>query len=73
MFGTDGEADSYKTEWVNKWIKIDGEILSELGVSDRNIEKLFGKNTLRFIGKTKERVNHLFPVPDNAGGWSPKD
>ncbi len=71
MFGTDSTAHIYRTEWPAKWLKTDGEILDLLGVSAENREKLYEKNLLRFLGKTKETVARRQPTPDDANAWSP--
>lgn len=69
MFGTDCTAHTYSDKWASKWVKRDREILEELGVSKGNIENYYYNNLLRFLGKTGD-VEHMKPVPDNAGGWT---
>lgn len=70
MFGTDSSAECYKEEWAGKWLSIDGKILDKLGISKENRENLYRENILRFLGKSDLKVEHVSPVPDNAGTWS---
>lgn len=72
MFGTDCSAAPYKTEWTEKWLKIDGDIMDELGVSRENRELLYEKNLMRFLGKTKERPELVSPTTDDSHAWSCK-
>ena len=71
MFGTDCNASDYSAQWAKKWLKTDGEILEELGVSKANLEKLYCKNLLRFLGKSDACAEKAVPTPDNANAWSP--
>lgn len=69
MFGTDASAHNYNPAWSGKWLNIDGKILENIGVSKENLENLYCNNLMRFLGKTED-VEHMMPVPDNAGGWT---
>ena len=71
MFGTDSTAHIYRTEWPEKWLSLDGEIMDLLGVSRKNREKLYGENLLRFLGKSSDTVAHRQPTPDDSQAWSP--
>ena len=73
MFGTDCSAGDYSTDWAREWLGRDGEILEELGVSLENLEKLYEKNLMRFLGKSKVGVEKSAPAPDNANRWSPEN
>lgn len=68
LFGTDSSANAYNPKWAGKWLSIDQKILEDMGVSKENIEKYYYNNLMRFLGKTGD-VDHMKPVPDNAGGW----
>lgn len=69
MFGTDSSAETYSPVWPGKWLDIDGKILENMGVSKKNIENLYFNNLMRFLGKG-EAIEHMTPVPDDAGGWT---
>ncbi len=68
MFGSDCFAYDYKPEWTGKWLKTDGELMREFGVSREIFENYYYRNVMRFLGKGPQ-VSHDIPVPDNAGGW----
>jgi len=70
LFGTDGNADSYRAEWTKQWLDLDREIMDELGVSLKNRRKLYCDNLMRFLGKTKNAVEKSAPVIDDAKIWS---
>ncbi len=70
FFGTDS-SEKYLTEWVKSWLKTDGEILTELGVSKKYRQKLYHDNLLRFLVKTDVRRSHVLPQEDQVQGWSP--
>ena len=69
MFGTDSSADTYSPVWPGKWLDIDTKILEKLGVSKANMENLYYNNLMRFLGKG-DAVEHIAPVPDDAGNWT---
>jgi predicted TIM-barrel fold metal-dependent hydrolase len=70
MFGLDCRAASWRFEWAQNWLKIDGEILDELGISREYREKLYEKNLMRFLGKAGGDVKIEPPVTDNSHKWS---
>lgn len=71
MFGTDCTANFYNSSWAQKWLKIDGQIMDEIGISKEVRKHLYHDNLLRFLGKSKETVTVVPPVPDNANTWLP--
>ena len=73
MFGTDCSVSEYSADWANEWLERDGKILEELGVSRENLEKLYEKNLMRFLGKSALGVEKTAPTPDNANRWSPEN
>ena len=70
MFGTDCGAEAYSCAWADKWLGIDGNILEQIGVSKEYIDHLYCNNLLRFLGKAS-KVEHVAPVTDNSGNWTP--
>ncbi len=70
MFGTDASAMGYRKDWVNKWLRVDGAIMDELGVSAKYRELMYYGNLLRFLGKTKERPAIVSPEVDDSHAWS---
>jgi len=70
MFGTDCSASDYSADWASRWLSLDGKILEELGVSRKNLENLYCRNLLRFLGKSDERSEKIAPTTDNAAAWS---
>ena len=70
MFGTDSLANGYKSAWSGKWLKTDGDIMDELGVSLEYRELMYGGNLMRFLGKTKERPAIASPEVDDSHAWS---
>ena len=73
MFGLDTRADAWRAEWAEHWLKIDGEILDELGISEAYRKKLYCDNFLRFIGKGGKAAEIEAPVPDNTHVWSARN
>ena len=75
MFGTDSYAHAYSSAWAEKWLKIDGAILDELGVSLAYREKLYGGNLMRFLGKSDTAAEKNIPIPRvvmasaSGSGW----
>ncbi len=70
MFGTDSSAHTYSPDWPSKWLKLDGEIMDDLGVSRENRQRLYCENLLRFLGKNEATAAHLAPTPDDDNRWS---
>lgn len=73
MFGTDATAEDYKPQWAKKWLDIDGKILSDIGVSQTNLERLYSENLMRFLGITDVKITHKSPVCDDNRAWSALD
>ena len=69
LYGTDSTAHVYKKEFVENIVENDKPILQELGISKANIEKLYYKNLLRFLGKTEVEMEHFRPEPDMPTLW----
>lgn len=69
LFGTDSSADVYTEDFVQSIIDRDNKIYEELGVSKENLEKLYYKNLLRFLGKTETKIEHFKPEPDKPSLW----
>lgn len=69
FFGTDS-SQNYLTDWVKSWLKTDGELLLELGVSREYRQMLYHDNLLRFLGKTDVQVKHILPQEDQVQNWS---
>lgn len=70
MFGTDTSADAYSDKWASEWLIRDGEILDDLGVSQKYREKLYEKNLFRFLGISEDSHVQASPVTDDAHKWS---
>lgn len=71
LYGTDAVAENYNFEWASMWIKKDGDIMNKLGVSKDNLELLYHKNLMRFLGKTNEKTEHMSPISDASNEWTP--
>ena len=70
MFGTDSLAESYRGEWTKKWLKIDNEIMDDLGVSRACRENIYYNNLLRFLGITTGRPEFASPDIDDSNPCS---
>lgn len=70
MFGLDSSAHQWNPAWAADWLKTDGIIMDELGISLANREKLYEKNLLRFLGKTEATVEIEPPATDDSHAWS---
>lgn len=69
FFGTDSTAHAYNSDWIKKWLALDGKILNDLGVSKENFEKIYYKNLMRFLGKEKVKIDIKSPTIDNSNSW----
>lgn len=49
MFGTDGSADDYCSEWSEKLLRRDKDILKQLALGNEKKEKYFYRNAERFV------------------------
>ena len=58
MFGTDSVAADYDPDWVTGWIARDNGIYDELGVTEKQREKIYRENFMRFLsgGDTDHRA-----------------
>ena len=70
LFGTDCMAGGYYSAMAEKWLKLDGEILDELGVSLDYRKKLYEGNMYRFLGKS-ETVPLFGELPSTVGWCTP--
>lgn len=59
LFGTDSLSNDYNPEWVGGWIARDNGIYDELGVTQEQREKIFGKNLFRFLNG--DQIDHDLP------------
>ena len=59
MFGTDSMANDYDVDWVSGWLARDREIMSDLGVPDATLEKIYRGNLERFLACGD--VDHRIP------------
>lgn len=64
LFGTDGRADDYASEWASRWIGIDDAIYDDLKLDDDTRECIYGVNLMRFLGITDDNVAHRPQTPD---------
>jgi len=71
LFGTDCTANFYNPQWAQKWQKIDGDLMDEMGICAAVRKGIFHDNLMRFLGISKEKVTVIPPVPDNANTWTP--
>lgn len=71
MFGTDASASSYNSGWTKEWLKLDGQIMEELGVTEEIKEKVYCDNLLRFLGLKEKNFTHISPVCDRFTSWYP--
>ena len=63
IFGTDCSAPDYNIDWTRQWLARDGEIFDKLGLTaDPTFkERIYGKNLLRFLGKSTETIQRRLP------------
>lgn len=57
LFGTDCFASAYDVKWLKDWHAMDSQIMSDLGVRQEAVEKYYGRNFLRFIGRAGTEKN----------------
>ena len=64
MFGTDSNTEKYNSNWSDKWQKIDNELYEKFIPDDVEDfkEHVYGKNFLRFIGVSDEKVDKKIPM-----------
>jgi len=51
IFGSDGSVGSYGAEWIGQWVARDKAIYSDLMITEDIIDKIFGSNLRRFLGR----------------------
>ena len=63
MFGTDCNNLKYNVAWAKEWMARDKEILKECFPDkyDDVIDHVYCKNFLRFIGKSDEKIDRIYP------------
>lgn len=59
MFGTDSVSSDYDADWVGGWLKLDNEIMDELGVTAEQRKKIYEDNFMRFL--SGQDVKHKLP------------
>lgn len=59
MFGTDSVSGDYDADWVSGWLKLDNEIMDELGVTEEQRKKIYEGNFMRFL--SGQDVKHKLP------------
>lgn len=59
MFGTDSLSNDYDPQWVGGWIARDNAIYEELGLTEKQKEKIYKDNFMRFI--KGEDIKHNLP------------
>lgn len=64
LFGTDGRADDYNTDWCRQWQQTDDAIYAELGLSEDTVAATYGSNLMRFLGLSDEVVTHTAQTAD---------
>lgn len=71
MFGTDGSANDYDSDWVSGWLELDGKIMDGLDIPDGIRVKMYGENLMRFLGSKEKDFVHISPVCDRMRSWYP--
>ncbi len=71
MYGTDGSADIYRSDWTKKWLNIDTALFDKFGIPEKMRRKIFCDNFMRFIGRSTDTVTRFAPSPDSQTVWSP--
>ena len=71
MFGSDTGAGEYSSDWVAQWLKVDGQIMDDLGVTEEIQNKIYYDNVLRFLGRKEKDFTHIRPSGDSFQSWNP--
>lgn len=71
MFGSDGTAHDYNSNWTGEWLKQDSRILDGLGIGEELRTKLYCDNLLRFLGLKEKDFTHISPACDSFQSWYP--
>ncbi len=63
MFGSDCSIEGYHVDWTKDWLSIDLPLIREFNPDDADdvIEHVYAKNFLRFIGKSEEKIDRIYP------------
>ena len=63
MFGSDCSTDNYNVKWTKEWLEQDVELIKRFhpGEEEDVLEHVYAKNFLRFIGKSDEKIEKIFP------------
>ncbi len=63
MFGSDCSIEGYHVDWTKDWLSIDLPLIREFNPDDADdvIEHVYAKNFLRFIGKSDEKIERIYP------------
>lgn len=69
LFGSDTLPTRYAPDYVKHWLDIDNALYDEFGVPASIREKIYEKNYLRFLGKTKDPVRRAAPEQDSYERW----
>lgn len=69
MFGSDASADVYNSSWTAEWLKVDGQIMDNLGVTADIKEKIYCDNLYRFLGLKEKNFTHISPACDSFKPW----
>lgn len=63
VFGSDCNTEAYNTSWAEKWMRCDDGLYEKFGLADKDfLDHIYGKNLLRFLGKSDETVVKKLPV-----------
>ena len=63
VFGTDCNTEHYNIPWVQKWMDCDNDIYTRYGLASPDFfDHIYGKNLLRFLGKSDEVIEKKLPV-----------
>ena len=63
VFGTDCNTEGYNLPWVEKWMRCDDGLYEKFGLATPDfLDHIYGKNLLRFLGKSDEVVEKKLPV-----------
>lgn len=71
LFGTDANAYDYNSSWTAEWLRLDGEIMDKLGVTEDIKQKIYCDNLMRFLGLKEKDFQHIRPACDRFQSWYP--
>lgn len=63
MFGTDCNTEEYNIAWTRDWIETDVPLIKKYNPGDEQdtLEHIYSKNFLRFLGRSNERIEKIYP------------